>query len=105
MTEPAANDLRANLHYIAENLQNPIAAKRLFAEYEKTTKFLVDMPYVFALVHDEYLAKRGIRSVPVKNYQVFYSIQETDKKVLILRFLYGRRDWQHILKNTAPEKV
>jgi plasmid stabilization system protein ParE len=89
-------DLAASLRYITVILCNPQAAKGLRDEYKRKKKLLSEMPYAFPLVRNEQLAQRGIRSVLVKNYLMFYTIDETKKKVSILRFLYGRRDWQHI---------
>ncbi|MDR3338399.1 MAG: type II toxin-antitoxin system RelE/ParE family toxin [Treponema sp.] len=40
----------------------------------------------------------------VKNYMLFYTINEEEKIVTVIRFLYGHRDWKNILKiNNAEE--
>jgi plasmid stabilization system protein ParE len=49
-------------------------------------------------VPDEYLAEKGIKFVMIKNYMMFYTINEDEKTVIVIRFLYGRRDWKNILK-------
>ena len=39
----------------------------------------------------------GYRKLVVKNYVVFYLIDEKNKVVEIGRILYGRRDWLSLL--------
>lgn len=43
------------------------------------------------------IAKKSIRYFPVKNYVVFYTVDEEAHMVNILRFLHGTRDWQVLL--------
>ncbi|TGE34793.1 type II toxin-antitoxin system RelE/ParE family toxin [Desulfosporosinus fructosivorans] len=48
-------------------------------------------------VTDERFAMMGYRKLPVKNYIVFFTIDEKSKVVDVERILYTRRDWHHIL--------
>jgi plasmid stabilization system protein ParE len=41
----------------------------------------------------------------VKNYMMFYTINEDEKTVDVIRFLYGRRDWKRILENTKYKEI
>ncbi|MDD2443652.1 MAG: type II toxin-antitoxin system RelE/ParE family toxin [Desulfotomaculaceae bacterium] len=49
------------------------------------------------VVVDERLALCGIRKALVENYIVFYVISTEDKVVTIMRILYSRRNWEHLL--------
>ena len=98
ITEPAKNDMFEAAKYIAEQLLNPSAANRLLDDVESAIFSLESMPERYALLSDEIPAKPGIRFMPVGKYLVFYVIREKTKKVVIQRFLYGRRDWVTILK-------
>jgi toxin ParE1/3/4 len=91
-------DLAASLRYITDELYNPQAASRLLAEFENRRGILEQMPYTFPLVRNNRLAKKGIRALPVKNFLLFYTIDEIKQQVSIIRFLHGRRDWQHIIQ-------
>jgi plasmid stabilization system protein ParE len=51
------------------------------------------------MVPNDYLASMGFRFTMVRNYMLFYTIEE--KEINIVRFLYGHRDWINILKNTT----
>jgi toxin ParE1/3/4 len=48
-------------------------------------------------VADERLAAIGYRKLIVKNYIIFFSIDEKAKVVDVERILYGRRNWRAIL--------
>jgi len=58
---------------------------------------LVEMPACYATVADERFAAQGIRKLPVENCILFYVISEKDWTVTVVRILYGRRDWEHLL--------
>ena len=58
---------------------------------------LEQLPTRHALVADERLAQNGIRQIPVKNYIVFYIINEADSAVTVVRILYGQRNWIDLL--------
>ncbi len=97
MTEPATGDLLATAQYIAKELKEPAAAKKLVSKIREAVMSLSEMPSRHALITDERLALLGIRKLPVENYIVFYVISETNMVVTVVRILYGRRDWEQIL--------
>lgn len=96
-SEPAENDLRAIVRYIASQLSAPISALHMMELFEEAMAALSDMPQCCPLVTDELLSQMGYRKLTVKNYVVFFSIDEKNKVVDIERILYGRRDWLRIL--------
>lgn len=97
MTEPATGDLLATARYIAKELKEPAAAKKLVAKIREAVMSLSEMPTRHALVTDERFALLGIRKLLADNYIVFYVISETDMVVTVVRILYGRRDWEQLL--------
>jgi len=97
ITKPAELDIAAAVRYIANDLQNPIAASNLLDEIEFAVTSLEKMPTGQALVKNENLASLGFRILQVNNYLVFYIIREETKSVTIERFLHCRRDWNNIL--------
>lgn len=96
-TELAEEDLLSILRYISEVLKSPTAAKNLLIEIEEQITLLELMPFSCSLVLDDYLASKGIRSLLVKNYHIFYTINDSENIVSIIRVLYARRDWAHLL--------
>ena len=98
ITDLAEDDILATIKYISSVLKNPIAANKLLDEIEKHEKILEEMPNIYPFVHDEYLSQKGIKYVMIKNYLMFYTIDENNKIVNVIRFLYGRMNWQIILR-------
>ncbi|HOV37298.1 MAG TPA: type II toxin-antitoxin system RelE/ParE family toxin [Spirochaetales bacterium] len=94
----AERDLLFILDYISDLLKSPVAAKNLLHEIEEHTKIIAENPFVFPLVRDEYLKKSGIRYIHVKNYFVFYTVEEDIHTITVIRIMYARRDWINLLK-------
>jgi plasmid stabilization system protein ParE len=100
ITDAAEEDILATIRYITNVLKNYIAANNLLDEIEKYEKILETTPNIYPFVNDEYLAAKEIKYVKIKNYLMFYTIDENNKIVNIIRFLYARRDWNNILKKS-----
>jgi len=98
ITDIAEEDIFSTIKYIANILKSPIAANRLLDDIEKQEKMLESSPNIYPFVPDEYLARNGLKFVIIKNYILFYTINEEEKTVNVIRFLYGRRDWRNLLK-------
>jgi plasmid stabilization system protein ParE len=101
ITDIAEEDILGTVRYITNVLKNSIAANSLLDEIERHEKILEDTHGIYPFVHDEYLAGKGLKYVIIKNFLLFYTIDEKDKTVNIIRFLYGRRDWKNILTQDA----
>jgi toxin ParE1/3/4 len=97
VTGPALRDMRAAAAYIAGVLKDPDAAERLLDAAEKAVAALAVSPCRHPKVKDSWLAGRGVRFFPVRNHIVVYAVRETKRQVVVLRFLYGRRDWISLL--------
>jgi len=97
VSEPAENDLRDIVRYIASQLSAPISALHMMELLEEAMVGLSDMRQRCPLVADERLSQMGYRKLIVKNYVVFFSVDEKNKVVDVERILYGRRDWLRIL--------
>jgi plasmid stabilization system protein ParE len=92
-------DVKSSVNYIKQTLQAPVAADRLKNEIKKTYKTIKDTPFIYPIVPNEYLASLGFRFTIVKNYMMFYIVEEN--QINIVRFLYGHRDWINILSDTS----
>ena len=101
-TSLAKEDLVCAVTYIADTLKAPLAAERLLDDIEKETAVLAENPYLFPLSHDEFIAHRGIRHMKVKNYMLFYTVNEDARTITVIRMLYARRDWIQLLGGLSP---
>ncbi len=97
MTEPAADDLQSIAQYISVELFEPVIAKKLVGKIKEAVMSLGKLPTRHALVANERLAAQGVRRLIMENYIAFYVISKKDETVTVIRVLYGRRDWQHLI--------
>jgi len=104
ITDVAEEDIFKTVEYIADVLKAPIAANNLLDEIERHEEILENTPNIYPLVPDEYLAQKGLKFTIIKNYLMFYTIDENEKIVTVIRFLYGRRDWKNILKEKSLDE-
>lgn len=101
VTEEAEEDLISAVDYIDSVLKNPIAATRLIEEAEKQFQLLSINATLNPIISDEVLKSWKIRFIKVNNYLAFYRTDEVTKTVYIIRFLYGKSNWNSILKRTS----
>ena len=97
VSDLAKRDLLNTASYIKYNLQEPATAERITGTILDAIATLEDMPSRVRIVNDERLAKKEIRGLYVKNYTVFFRIDESSKIVEVLRVQYSRRDWSALL--------
>ncbi|MNE06088.1 Plasmid stabilization system protein [compost metagenome] len=97
ITEPAERDLRDIADYIAHELLDHVAARKLVSRIAESIFELEHMPLRNNLVRDERLASQGIRKLVVDQYIVFYLVSEADTTVTVIRILYGKRNWRDLL--------
>ena len=93
----AKNDMLEIGEYIAVELLAPDAAGNHLNAFETQIADLNHMPKRYALVSDERLAQMGIRSVDVKNYTLFYYVNDEAETVTVISVMYSRRDWANLL--------
>ena len=99
------NDIDSCYFYIKDNLQAPMAAENLMKElYVKIDKVL-ENPFFRPLVQDKLLASLGIRFIGIKNYLLFYIVEEDINNINFITFLYGKRDWANIIKELPLNEI
>ncbi|MCL1874689.1 MAG: type II toxin-antitoxin system RelE/ParE family toxin [Synergistaceae bacterium] len=89
----ALEDLRDILRYVAQELASPETAVKTLDAIECAIFSLSDMPKIHALVSDDRLFALGYRKLNIKNYIVFFIVNDAYKTVEVDRVLYARRDW------------
>ena len=97
ISDIAGEDLDSIIEYLIYKLKAPNAAEDFLVLLEQKIESLRTAPKAFKVIEDEALSLDQIRIMQVKNYLVFFVIDEKNKTVSIIRVLYGRRDWMNIL--------
>jgi len=97
LSESAEQDIRDIIRYIAADLSSPQTAESMQATIETALESLRTSPKIHPYVQDEALAFAGLRKLIIKSYIAFYTVDNKSKSVDVVRILYSRRDWQHII--------
>jgi len=92
ITSQAEEQIQEIVHYITHELQAPDAALHLLDTFDKIFSSLSHFPQRIALVDDEPWHTNGIHHLPVKNFFVYFWIDEDNMKVQIIAVIYGKRD-------------
>ena len=94
-TALAQADLDAILSYLTLSLENPAAATAFANEVEKCYTALEQMPYLYEQCRDPRLSSN--RKAVIKHYLLIYRVDEAQKTVYLLRFFYGRQNYETLL--------
>lgn len=101
---PAARkDMLEIVRYISRKLHNPaaaerLAAERLAAELVHTAESLLPFPYAAPAYRPIRPLEHEYRKIPVRNFLIFYWIDEEKKLVTVARVVYAKRDYGQLLK-------
>ncbi len=91
ITKQAEDDLRRIYTYIAVSLQSPENASAQLERLEDKIESLDNLPKRFPVY------KKEIRFMPVDNYLVFYTADDSSEDVSVLRVMYCRRDYNNLV--------
>ena len=89
-------DLSEIFYYISKELKNKTAAEKLIKEFDKQIYYISNFPYANSVYNIESL-KKEYRRNKVNNFSIFYTIDNKNKRVLILRVLYNKVNIKKIL--------
>jgi toxin ParE1/3/4 len=92
ITNQAEEQLQAIVKYIASELKAPKAALCLLDEIESAISSLSQFPHRVALTEEEPWRSTGIHKMPVKNFLVYFWIDEENSKVQVTAIICSRRD-------------
>ena len=101
ITESAENDLRDIVGYISFRLDAQTTVMNMMRTIKTALENLKTTALSYPLVRDDRLAAIGYRLISVKNYIVFYIVDEKSKTIDVDRILYGRRDWRNLLQTCS----
>lgn len=88
----AKNDMLEIVKYISDELKNPDAALRLANEFIEAAESVCQFPYANNVYTPIKPLDLEYRRIIVKNYLIFYTVDESIKTVTVMRVIYGKRD-------------
>lgn len=89
----AKDDLKDIVLYIKNHLNEPAIANKYANIIREEIQTLEYFPQKFAMIDDKFVKDLKIRKLSVKNYIVFYRVNEEKKFVNVERILYSESNW------------
>ena len=93
----AQKDIRNIVLYIARDLTAPQAALNLNKEFQNAIASLSEMPKRIKTVNKQPWKNAGIRRFRVKNYYIYFLVDDIEKAVKINAVIYVGRDQAKLL--------
>lgn len=93
----AESDYINIISYIQNSLMEPDIAKKYAILIKDEISNLEFSPQKFSIVDTSIVKHKNIRKLIIKNYIVFYRINEEKKIVTVERILYGGTNWKNLL--------
>ena len=102
LTEQAFEQIEETVQYISKTLLEPEIARKWADTLQNDIKNLEYMPSRYPLTEEKPWHAEGIRKMHVKNFLVYYLIDEKKKTVWVTAVIYGRRDQISALLDMPP---
>lgn len=99
----ARSHLQGIKEYIAFELLAPETARKMLISLNQSIHSLSDEPYRIKTIDEEPWGSQGIRKTRVKNYYIYFWIDEDNKRVYVTAVIYVGRDQKEQLKKLAFE--
>ena len=97
-TKKVETDLDEILSYISIELSNPDAAASFLKDLQAVLASICSVPKIGRIVDNEFLPNREIRKSLVGNYVLYYLPDIKEKRIYVLRLLYGRRNLDELAR-------
>lgn len=92
LTAQAIGQIEETVQYISKILLTPETARKWIDTLQCEIEKLDFMPSRYPLTEEEPWRMKGIRKMPVKNFLVYYLVDEENKAVWVTAVIYVRRD-------------
>lgn len=103
ITSQAEEQMQEIVHYISRELKAPEAALHLLDALEKSFTSLTHFPQRVALINEEPWYTNGIHRLPIKNFLVYFWIDEDNLRVQVTAVIYEKRNQLHQLSQMDIE--
>lgn len=97
ISKQAERQLKEIFQYISYTLQAPGTAEKMLDLLEREIVSLSSFPNRIPLTQDEPWHSQGIHKMVVKNYLVYFWVDENAQTVHIIAVVYGHRDQKQLL--------
>lgn len=99
ISETAEKDLENIILYLRYNLAGDIIADKYKLLFKQELKNLESIAESMPILNEGLTGHKNIRKINVRNYIVFYIVDEENSKALVLRIGHTFMDWEKYLKD------
>ena len=99
MSETAEQDLENIISYLKYDLAGDIIADKYKLLFKQELKKLADIAGSMPVLEKNLTGHKNIRKINVRNYIIFYIIDENVDKVFVVRIGHAFMDWEKYLKD------
>lgn len=99
VSKTAEQDLENIIKYLRYNLAGDIIVDKYKILFKQELKDLENIAGSMPILSEELTGHKNIRKVNVRNYIVFYTVNEENLKAIVLRIGHAFMDWEKYLKD------
>ena len=99
ISETAEQDLENIISYLRYNLSGDIIADKYKILFKQELRNLENVAGSMSILDEKLTAHKNIRKINVRNYIVFYIVDEENTKALVVRIGHAFMDWEKYLKD------
>ena len=103
VTRQALEQMKEIMHYISNDLMVPDASNNLLDKIKAEIMKLSCFPKKHALIDEEPWRTEGMRKIVVKNFLIYYWVDDENSRVQVTAVIYSRRDQIRQLANMDME--
>lgn len=103
VTRQALEQVKEIVHYISNDLMAPDVADNLLDKMKAEITNLSSFPKKHALIDEEPWRTEGVRKIVVKNFLIYYWVDDENNRVQVTAVIYSRRDQTKQLSNMDME--
>lgn len=99
LSETANQDLNNIISYLRYTLSGDIIADKYKILFKQALIDLEDVAGSMPILNEELTGHKDIRKINVRNYIIFYIIDEEKSKAFVVRIGHAFMDWEKYLKD------
>ena len=100
VSETAEQDLENIIFYLRYDLAGDIIADKYKVLFKQKLKELENIAESMPIIDAQLTGHKNIRKINVRNYIIFYVIDEDKSKAVVVRIGHAFMDWEKYLKET-----
>ena len=99
ISKTAKQDLENIISYLRFNLAGDIIVDKYKILFKQELKNLENIAGSMPILSEDLTGHKNIRKINIRNYIVFYIVDEENSKALVLRIGHSFMDWEKYLKD------